>query len=107
MKIRFFDADAEAQLYVPDFHVRFSGGRFLGRRVRRPWIVETKYSRDVTDNWEGIRPKVRAGVGEASKLHSVFHIVTECHLKLPRSQMPSFSAGSLTRISLKRSWNGF
>src|ERR1017187_4079 len=50
MKIRFIDASGVDQVYVPDFYVEFKGGRFLGRNVKRPWIVETKYRRDLVEN---------------------------------------------------------
>jgi hypothetical protein len=83
MKIRFLNVDGAEQVYVPDFQICFSGGHFLGRRVRRRWIVETKYRRDLADNWDRIRPKLRAGISEAYKLCSTFHIVTESHLEGP------------------------
>jgi hypothetical protein len=77
MKIRFIDGSGDDQVYVPDFHIEFAGGRFLGRDVARPWIVETKYRRDLTENWPKIRPKLRAGFREAARRNSQFHIVTE------------------------------
>ena len=43
MKIRFTDESGVQQVYVPDFLITFHGGRFLGRKAHRPWIVETKY----------------------------------------------------------------
>jgi hypothetical protein len=77
MKIRFIDGSGAAQVYVPDFHVEFTGGRFLGRSITRPWIVETKYRRDLAENWPKIRPKLRAGFSEAARRNSQFHVVTE------------------------------
>jgi hypothetical protein len=80
MKIRFIDATGVDQVYVPDFHIEFTGDRFLGRDVTRPWIVETKYRSDLAENWPRVRPKIRAGFHEAHKRHSSFHIVTESRM---------------------------
>jgi hypothetical protein len=83
MRIRFVDAEGAHQIYVPDFQVSFTEGLFLGRRVARPWIVETKYRRDLRENWKRIKPKLRAAIHEAERLHSAFHVVTESRLSGP------------------------
>lgn len=83
MKITFIDEDGLDQVYVPDFHVTFRGESFLGRQVKQPWIVETKYWRDLRENWKKIAPKARAGIRTARQLRSTFHIVTEACLDGP------------------------
>lgn len=83
MKIRFFDEEGVDQCYVPDFHITFKGGFFLGQRVERPWLVETKYRRDLEENWAKIAPKVRAGIRTAHGQKSTFHIVTELSVNGP------------------------
>ncbi|XWK52485.1 Tn7 transposase TnsA N-terminal domain-containing protein [Tunturiibacter empetritectus] len=80
MKIRFIDETGVDQVYVPDFHIEFTSGRFLGRDVTRPWIVETKYRSDLAENWPKIRQKLRAGFREATRRNSQFHIVSEACL---------------------------
>ena len=77
MKIAFFDADGLERVYVPDFHVTFSGGQFLGRHVGRPWIIEIKCRHDLETNWRQIALKLRAGVRVALNNQFTFHVLTE------------------------------
>lgn len=42
MKVDWLDREGVSQVYVPDFLISFTGDVFLGRRIWRPWIVETK-----------------------------------------------------------------
>ncbi len=80
MKITFVDADGLERVYVPDFHVTFSGDRFLGRHVGRPWVIEIKCRHDLKTNWRQIAPKLRAGVRVALNNQWTFHVVTESFL---------------------------
>jgi hypothetical protein len=77
MRICWVDNTGEHQSYVPDFYLSFRGGKFLGRKTSRPWIIETKYRSELVEDWEPIRRKVRAGFSEARHRHCTFHIVTE------------------------------
>lgn len=95
MKIRFVDGNGADQVYVPDFQITFTSGRFLGRNVIRPWIVETKYRSDLAENWPKIRPKLRAGFREACRRDAQFHIVSESCL----SCIPLSNAKFLRRFS--------
>src|SRR5690349_7344800 len=47
------------RVYVPDVLVRFrrNAGRFLGRRVSLPWLVEAKDHDDLGKNWNRLRTK--------------------------------------------------
>jgi TnsA endonuclease N terminal len=80
LKIRMCHEGGGEKFYVPDFLVEFHGGRFLGRKALRPWIVETKCSSDLRENWSKLRPKFRAGVREARKRDCLFRIVTDSRL---------------------------
>ena len=83
VRIEFTDEQGTDLVYVPDFHVTFRSGVFLGRRVKHPWIVETKYQSDLKENWPKIAPKARAAVRSARRCESIFHIITEACLEGP------------------------
>jgi len=83
LKVNWLDGEGVSQVYVPDFLISFTGAAFLGRRIWRPWIVETKYRSDLNENWQGIKPKIRAGISEAVRRRCAFHIITEGFLAGP------------------------
>lgn len=95
MRIGWLSGDGLPQVYVPDFLISFSGDAFLGRRPLRPWIVETKYRSELTENWYGIKPKIRAGISEAIRRRCAFHIITEKFL----SSAPCANARFLRRFA--------
>ena len=115
MRIPWVDEAGARQTYVPDFRITFRGGVFLGRQTRRPWLVETKYRGDLLENWERIKPKVRAGFGEAAQRRLTFHIVTETDIsghplenaKFLRKFVNSDVPPELIRVLLDRLTGGF
>ncbi len=90
MKIGYVDENGNRQVYVPDFYVRFKGGEFLGRKVNRPWIVETKYRSDLHENWQRIKPKLRAGFRVAVLDRCTFRVVSESILNGPVAKNVKF-----------------
>ena len=83
MAIAWMDECGERQVYVPDFYVTFRAGNFLGRRVEKSWIVETKYRTDLLESWHRIRPKLKAGFAEAHRAACTFKVITESFLGSP------------------------
>ena len=81
--ISWTDEGGERQVYVPDFYVTFRAGNFLGRRVEKSWMVETKYRTDLVESWHKIRPKLKAGFAEAYRAACTFKVITESFLDSP------------------------
>ena len=70
-----FRDGARTRRYTPDFLVRWSAGRSE--------LIEVKYSADLCDNWERLKPSFTAARMRARTEGAAFRIVTEQEIRGP------------------------
>lgn len=79
VRIKYRDAQGRKHTYTPDVLVHYHQEMV----TLSPLLYEVKYRRDLFDNWQEIKPKIRAGRGFARGQGWRFKIITEREIRTP------------------------
>jgi hypothetical protein len=89
VRIEYRDARGRRRNYTPDVLVHFRQDIAQGQPTT-PLLYEVKYRRDLFDNWQEIKPKVRAGRAYARGRGWRFKLITEREIRTPYLQSVKF-----------------
>jgi hypothetical protein len=82
VKIKFNCGSGPPRTYTLDTLVHFRGGSFLRHcSIDKPWLIETKYKRELRLEWTDLRPRFRAATRFAMQSGFYFHLLTEQHIR--------------------------
>ncbi len=89
VRIEYRDARGRRHTYVPDVLVHFRQD-IVQEQPTTPLLYEVKYRKDLSENWQEIKPKVRAGRAYARGRGWRFKLITEREIRTPYLQSVKF-----------------